>query len=442
MENKNIYVKLKSFLFNFNNDDYIYLIIFSIILGILVSICTFLFRLCFETLQIIFYGVSLDSTSIQLQNIPWYITLLVPTFGGLVIGILIYKFMPNKRPTGIADLMTINSKLKSNYSIILAIKGALINTLSLGIGASVGSVGPIVHIGGTIGYFFSSKLKSNSDFITIMIACGVASAISTLFNAPIAGVIFALEIIVKKYNIETFVPILLSSAVSTIISRLYFGPLTTFNIPQLEFNSFMELPLFIILGTLCSVIAIIFIKLIFSCENFYNRRNIPIWTRPGIGGVVVGLIAIFAPEILGVGYYGTNLALSSSIPLWFCIVLVIGKTGATGICLGSRFGGGIFIPSIFIGTMLGSCFGIIANIYFPDFASSIGFYTLIGMGAVAAPILGAPISLIMITFELTGQYEVIIASMITVSISCLIYKRTKLESFFKTQLYIRKAIEK
>ena len=442
MKSKNKYIKLKNIFFNFINDDYFYLIILSIIVGILVSIFAILFRLSFETLQTLFYSAPLDSNSIKLGDIPWYILLIVPTIGGLVIGILLHNFMPNRRSTGIADLMTINSKSKNDYSIILAAKGALINILSLGVGSSVGREGPIVHIGGVIGSFFSSKLKSNPELITIIIACGVASAVSASFNAPIAGVFFALEIIIKKNKIETFIPIIISSAIGTIISRIYFGSSSTFSVPYLEFNSYTEIPIFIILGILCSSIAIIFIKSIFVCENFYNQKNIPIWSRPVIGGFIVGLISIFAPEILGVGYYGTNLALSSSIPLWLCMFLVLAKTGATGICLGSRFGGGVFSPSIFIGAMIGSCFGAITNNFFPELASSIGFYTIIGMGAVAAPILGAPISTILITFELTGKYEVIIASMITVSISCLIYKKTKLESFFKIQLYKRNETEK
>ncbi len=410
---------------------------FSILVGIIVSICAVLFRLSFETLQIFFYNVSLDDNSVKLDDIPWLIILLTPTIGGFVIGILVYNFMPYKRSTGIADLIEINSISKNNFSLVTAIKGAFINTLSIGVGASVGREGPIVHIGGIIGSFFSSKLKMNKNSMNILIACGVASAVSASFNAPIAGVLFAMEIIIKKNNFETFIPIVISSAIGSVISRIYFGPLAIFSLQELSFNSFAEIPLFIFLGILSSFIAYIFIKSIFLCENLYNKKNIPIWSRPAIGGFIVGLIAIITPEILGVGYYGTNLALSSSIPLWLCMFLLLAKIGATGICLGSRFGGGIFSPSIFIGAMLGSCFGTSVGIFFPELASSISFYTIIGMGAVAAPILGAPISTIMISFELTGQYEVVIASMIAISISCLIYKKTKLESFFTIQLIKR-----
>ncbi|PPR78358.1 MAG: H(+)/Cl(-) exchange transporter ClcA [Alphaproteobacteria bacterium MarineAlpha2_Bin1] len=438
---KNIFHQKRIF-FNFNNNTNVLIIIFSILIGILVSIFAILFRICFEILQIVFYSTSLDKGSTKLEDIPWLIILLVPTLGGLVIGILVYNLMPLKRSTGIADLMTINSDSNNDYSIITALKGALINTLSIGVGASVGREGPIVHIGGVIGHLFLSKIKNNQNLGPVLIACGVASAVSASFSAPIAGIFFAIEIILKKNNLYVFVLIVISSVTGSIISRIYFGPGPMFSLEELNFNSFSEIPLFIILGIFCSIIAIVFIKSLFLFESLYNKNNVPIWFRPAIGGFIVGIIAIFAPEILGVGYYGTNLALTSSIPFWFCMFLIIAKVGATSICLGSRFGGGVFSPSIFIGAMLGGCYGIIVNIYFPEFASPIAFYTIIGMGAVAAPILGAPISTIIISFELTGQYEVIIASIITVSISCLIYKKTKLESFFKIQLYKRNQTEK
>ena len=138
---------------------------------------------------------------------------------------------------------------------------------------------------------------------------------------------------------------------------------------------------------------------------------------------------------------GTNSALVASIPLWSGVILIFAKIGATGICIGSRFGGGVFSPSIFIGAMLGSSFGIIISNFYPELATNNGFYALIGMGAVAAPVLGAPISTIMIAFELTGQFEVIIASMLSISISCLIYQKTKLGSFFDVQILRRKEIK-
>ncbi len=442
MNNKKYIFKAKNLYFKFINDTTLLVIIFPIIIGILVSFFAIIFRLSFETLQLIFFNTSLDNISVRLQDIPWFIILFVPTIGGLVIGILVYNFMPFGRSTGIADLIEINSDHKSDYSIKTALKGGIINTLSIGVGASVGREGPIVHIGGVIGSLFFSKIKKNQNLKPLLIACGVASAVSASFNAPIAGVLFAMEVILKKNSLNTFIPIIISSLIGSVISRKYFGSAPIFNLVELNFKSFAEIPLFIILGIFCSLIGLIFIKSIFLFENLYNSNNVPIWLRPAVGGFVVGVIGIFAPEVLGVGYYGTNLALTSSIPFWFCMFLIFAKVGATSICLGSRFGGGVFSPSIFIGAMLGSCFGILTNMYFPDFASPVAFYAIIGMGAVAAPILGAPISTIMISYELTGQYEVILASIITISISCLIYKKTKLESFFIVQLYKRNQIEK
>ncbi len=419
-------------------DEQLLTILLSLIIGTLAAYAAISFKLIFEILQKIFYGTSLDSSIYNLENISWILILIVPSIGGLAVGLLIYFFMPNKRSTGVADIIIYKKNSYSKIPISETIKGSIINFFSIGIGASVGREGPVVHLGGAITTYVTDKLKLNPNLSIVLLGCGVASAVSASFNAPIAGVFFAIEVVIRKYNIETFTPIVISSVIGTIISRLHFGSFTEFNFPNYNYNSIIELPAFFVLGIISAIIAISLIKTIFYCDIFYEKNRIPIWARPAIGGFLVGLIGLYAPQILGVGYLSTNSVLVSSIPFWVAISLIIAKTAATGICLGSRFGGGIFSPSIFIGAMLGYSYGVIINNLFPDFSTNISLYALVGMGSVAAPVLGAPISTIMIAFELTGQFEVIIASMLSISISCLIYKKSKLGSFFDIQSFIRK----
>ena len=371
------------------------------------------------------------------RNQPWWVILVTPAIGGLIVGIMLEKLMTGKRTFGVADVIATRAQTSQRIPFRQGLYSALISTISLGFGASAGREGPVVHLGATISSFFSHKLGHGGRATRILLACGVASAVSASFNAPIAGVLFAHEVILGHYAASAFVPIVISSVAGTILSRLYFGETAAFIIPDYQITSYWEFPAFALLGVVCALVAIGFQATLVGADWTARHVNMRLWMRPVLGGLLIGGIALLYPEILGVGYEATNQALKGELPLIMLVSLLIVKTLATAITLASRFGGGVFSPALYLGAMTGGAYGLFAAGLFPDLASSGGLYAIIGMGAVAASVIGAPISTVLIVFELTGGYTLTIALLITIAISHGITQALHGRSFFHWQLEMR-----
>ena len=263
-----------------------------------------------------------------------------------------------------------------------------------------------------------------------MSAAGVAAA----FNAPIAGTFFALEVVIGHYALHAFAPVVIAGVSGTVIARIHLGDFPAFVVPDYVIGSFFEFPSFFLLGIVCAIVAIVFMRSIMFAEDMVNRTQAPIWTRPAAGGLAVGLMAIFLPQVLGVGYEATDTALKGGFGLWLLLTLIVAKTAAVAVSLGCRFGASVFSPALFVGAMTGGAFGIIAGSVFPELASSPGFYAIVGMAAVAASVLGAPISTTLIAFELTGEFAVTIAVVVAIAVSSIITQQVAGRSFFQWQL--------
>ncbi len=308
------------------------------------------------------------------------------------------------------------------------------NALSLGVGASTGREGPVVHLGAALSAAVARTLKLGDALSHTLLGCGVAAAVAASFNAPIAGVFFALEVVIGHYTLSAFAPIVLSAVVGTIISRIYFGDFPAFIVLDHTIASFWEFPAFALLGVACAIVAIAFIRTTGLVENVVERASMPRWLRPAAGGLVVGLIILAFPQVFGIGYAATNAALHGTLTLTLLLTLVVVKMAASAVCIGSGFGGGVFSPSLFMGAMLGGAFGIIVTLPFPELSSGREAYAIVGMGAVAGAVLGAPISTIMVIFELTGDYALTIAVMIATVVAALIVHHGFGFSFFTWQL--------
>ena len=265
----------------------------------------------------------------------------------------------------------------------------------------------------------------------------MASAVYASFNAPIAGVLFAHEVVLGHYAKRAFIPIVISSVMGKIATRLWFGDAAAFSIPAYQITSFLEIPAFALLGVTCGIIAIIFQFSLIATDYVARSIIMPLWLRPAIGGLMIGCIGVFLPEILGVGYEATDMALKNQITPAMLIILIAAKTAATSIMLASRFGGGVFSPSLYIGAMTGGGFGLIASSVFPELASSEGLYAILGMGALAGAVIGAPISTVVMVFELTGGYALFLALLLTVSIAVGVNQAIHGRSFFQWQLETR-----
>lgn len=412
--------------------------ILAILAGITVAYAAIGFRYLITITQGLILGSAKENILTHVESLLWWQILLSTISGGLAVS-FIYRFlMKSQRGYSIADVMEANAIRHTRIPARAGLLSALASAIALGAGSSAGREGPVVHLGATVSSWISQKLHLPPAMSRTILGCGVAAAISASFNAPIAGVFFALEVILGHYALGTFAPIVIASVTAAIISRIHLGDFPAFIIPDYYITTFWEFPAFILLGMVSALAAIILIKSLFFTEDIAARLPLPEWARPPLGGLAIGLLALISPYILGHGYGTTDGALKEAFSLEILLLLIILKIAATSIALGFRFGTGIFSPSLFLGAMVGGAFGFIASSAagsFGDFTFSYGLYAIVGMGAVASAVLGAPISTILIIFELTGDYQITMALMISVVIANLIaHHFLQATSFFHMQL--------
>jgi len=348
---------------------------------------------------------------------PVWQVLLIPTAGGLLVGLFLQFVMPGGRAMGVADVIEAMALRNGRMRLRDGLSSALVSIVSIGAGASTGREGPMVHLGASMAGGITQRLGLSPHLGRTLLGCGVAASVAASFNAPIAGVFFALEVVVGHYALSAFAPVVIASVAGTVVSRVHLGELPAFLLPQFGVNSLWEYPAFLVLGAVCAGIAIIFMRSIFFTERVVDSLKVPNWLKPAAGGLAVGALAVEFPQVLGVGYEATDAALNELLPLWLLLLLIPLKTAATAISLGCRFGGGVFSASLCIGAMTGGAFGLIAAGIFPHLAASHGAYSIVGMSALAAATLGAPISTILIVFELTGDYQITVAVMLATSIA-------------------------
>ncbi len=409
----------------------------AVLIGIVVSGAAILFRLAIGLVQWPWLGTMSEDVASAAAATPWWVILFTPALGGLVVGLYLEKFQPGRRAGGVADVIEARANGGRGLRFWSGLSSAAVTVFSLGVGGSAGREGPVVHLGATLGTAVCDVFRLPDSARRVLLACGVASAVSASFNAPIAGALFAHEVILGHYALSAFVPIVIASVMGTLLSRLWFGDIAAFTIPDYQITSYWEIPAFALLGITCALVAVLFQFALIGTD--WVERNIPVkfWMRPVAGGLAVRAIALVFPEVLGVGYEATDKALKHELSIGIMLSLLVAKTAATAITLASRFGGGIFSPSLYLGAMTGGAFGLIAASVFPELASSEGLYAILGMGAVAAATLGAPVSTAMIVFELTGGYALSIALLITVSIATGITQAIHGRSFFHWQLEMR-----
>jgi CIC family chloride channel protein len=411
--------KLKKSLLDRVRYDHILLAFLAAIIGVTIAYAAIGFRELISLVQYYAYGTGDERMVEVVRALPWWQIVLTPIVGGLIVAVFQKLFADGKKPESVADVIEANALRDGKMSWKTGLTSALMTATSLGVGASAGREGPVVHMGASLASFIAQKLNLTPAVTRTLLACGVASAVSASFNAPIAGVFFALEVVMGHYAVHTFAPVVIAGVAGTMVSRAHFGDFPAFIIPDITMGTYWELPAFAILGIVASLVAIAFSHNLILSEKIGEKLPMPNWLLPPVGGLIVGLIALKVPEILGVGYEAVDNTLKGSYELQFLLVLLVAKIIATGVSVGFRFGGGVFGPSLFLGAMTGGAFGLVATSLFPDLASDPNAYAIVGMGAVASSVLGAPVSTILIVFELTGDYAVTIAVMVASSISAL-----------------------
>ncbi|MEJ6389080.1 chloride channel protein [Gymnodinialimonas ulvae] len=412
----------------------------ALIIGVLAGFAALLFRKGISWLQTTLYGVE-DVRMLHsfAESLPWWMILIIPVCGGLVVGLILHRFTPDGRVRSVADVIEGAALNDGRVEGRAGLASALASLITLGSGGSSGREGPVVHLAAVISSKISIWIKADGITGRDLLGCAVAAAVSASFNAPIAGAIFALEVVLRHFAVHAFAPIVIASAAGTIINRIEFGNVTEFMLVNDEMLQFyVELPAFLLLGIFSGFVAVLFMRGTFWAEDMgtalQNRINLPRWLRPAIAGLLLGGIAIWFPHIIGVGYETTSAALTGELLLWEAVVFAILKAIAAAITIAGRMGGGVFSPSLMIGAIMGLAFGLVATGIFPDVSGSETLYALAGMGAVAAAVLGAPISTTLIVFELTGDWQTGLAVMVAVSMSTAISTKMVHRSFFLTQL--------
>ena len=440
MDNKNSSKSLVSHstLRSLLSDEHTIMVVLGILVGVAGGYGAVGFRYLINFIQSISYGSS-DELLGVIQSIPWYMRIAIPAIGGLIVGPIVYFFAREAKGHGVPEVMyAVALKQGIIRKRIVFIK-ALVSAVCIGTGGSVGREGPIVQIGSAVGSSLGQLFNVSGNRIRTMVGCGAAAGIAATFNAPIAGSLFAIEIILGEFEIASFSPIIISAVSATAISRHYLGNLPAFILPQYILHSPMEFPLYAILGIICALVAVGFTLFLYRAEDAWDSIKFPEYLKAVIGGLIMGSMGLVFPQVLGVGYGAIDLALMVKLSWWFMALLVLFKILATSITIGSGGSGGIFAPSLFMGAMAGGAFGSVVHSLFPSVAVSAGAYAVVGMGAVVAATTHGPLQAILIIFEMTGDYKIILPLMITCIISTLVARKLCGESIYTFKL-IRRGI--
>ena len=417
-ESKDFYQNLKEMFASIANrlhiSDQTFLIVLAVFVGIGAGFAAIGFRMLISMFNDLFFGNAKN----VLSFLGDYYVILVPAVGGLLVGPIIYFFAREAKGHGVPEVMAAVALKGGRIRPRVVLVKAFASAISIGSGGSVGREGPIVQIGSALGSTVGQIFKMSDQRIRDLVAAGAAGGIAATFNAPIAGVIFALEVIIGQFTTKTFSLIVISSVTASVIGRTFAGNAPAFIVPEYAMHHWGELFLYVILGILAGIFGIVYIKVLYKFEDFFDSMVvIPEYLRPVVGGLAVGLMGYFYYQIFGVGYETIESALRAELLLGLMLTLLVLKLVATSITIGSGGSGGVFAPGLYMGAMLGGSFGVIVNMLFPGMTASYGAYAVVGMGAVFAGSAKAPITAILILFEMTNDYRIILPLMIAVVIS-------------------------
>ncbi|GLY80297.1 chloride channel protein [Actinoallomurus iriomotensis] len=351
---------------------------------------------------------------------PWFV-LLAPVVGGLLYGPLVQRFAREARGHGVPEVMFAVAQRGGRIAPRVAVVKSLASALCIGSGGSVGREGPIVQIGSALGSSIGQALRLTENRLRILVACGAAGGIAATFNAPLAGVFFAMELILRDFTAESFGAVVLASVTASVVGRAALGDTAFLQLPAFHVSHPAEYLLYAGLGVLAGAAGVGFTRVLYLVEDLCDWAwRGPEWLRPAAGGLVLGGLLLALPQMYGVGYPVLENAIGGRYLIGFLLLLLAGKALATSLTIGIGGSGGVFAPSLFMGAMAGSAYGIVAHHLAPGLATSPGAYGLVGMGAVFAGAARAPITAVIIMFELTGEYSIILPLMLAIVLATVV----------------------
>lgn len=390
-------------------DALIQLAVLGTVAGMLTGLVIISFRLLIESAQIAFlpYG-----NPENYEGLPIHLRVLLPILGALLIAVL-YKLLAKKdHSVGVSHVM----ERLSYHQGYLGIRNLLLQYLGGAIaiisGQSLGREGPAIHLGAATSSLVGQQLGLPNNTIRTLVACGTAAAIGASFNTPLAGVIFALEVVMMEYTLASFLPVILSAVSATAVTRAVFGAEVVFSVPNFQLTNLLELPYVMFLGVMTGIAAFLFIYL--TKLSAIAGKNLPLWAKFTIAGSVTGLLAISTPQIMGIGYDTVNYSLVNNIGFGLLLAIFAAKLIATACSIGLGLPAGLIGPTFVIGASLGGVMGILAQPIFPELASNPGMYALIGMAAMMGATLQAPLAALTAVFELTSNPNIILPGMLAI----------------------------
>ncbi|WP_290652484.1 chloride channel protein [Aquisalimonas sp.] len=344
-------------------------------------------------------------------------TITVPAAGGLAVG-LMHRLIPEGRPHSPADVIAAVQTRRGRLPARAGLLSACSGLVSLGCGASVGQYGPLVHMGGTLGSLSARLLHAGRTDDNIAIAAGVSAVIATAFNAPLAGIVFAHEVVLRHYALRAFAPVAAASIVGYVLAEVVFERGALFSVAETGVPQAWEFGAFLVIGALGALVAGAYVHAILGVGRMAARMPLPPAVRPAIAGAALGLTALWVPDILGMGQETLRLATIDGAfgGAELALVLVL-KLLATAVCIGMGFGGGVFSPALVVGTLFGALCGSLVGLVVGDQGASLAVYAVCGMVAVTAPVIGAPLTSLLIVFELTGNYVLTTAALASIALA-------------------------
>ncbi|ADI74754.1 Cl- channel voltage-gated family protein [Methanohalobium evestigatum Z-7303] len=421
MQDSSLIQKTKGYIYQWFQNESVFTNTLATVVGILTGLAIVIYEHLIKDFTDFFFGT--------VSQYPSYFVILVPATGGLLVGLISYMFV-NSRRSDVEEIIESSAlhdgKIRHKYAFL----EVLSSLISISSGGSVGKESPGVLAGSGIGSYVAHILKTNREHSKILVGCGASGGIAAAFNAPLAGVVFVVEVIFGELKSNTFIPIVVAAVFSNLVSNMIFG------VMPIEVSYFKlvspvnELFLYLILGVLAGVVSIIIIRSMYLFYDGFHKLPFHPISKPAIGGLGVGLIGLFYPQIFGVGYNVIMNVLANEFTMQLMLILLFLKIFAFSLTLGSGGSGGSIVPALFVGAMLGGVYGNIVNGIFPDMTAEAGAYAMVGMGSVFAGTLHAPLTGMLILFELTRDYQLILPLMFACVISNAIANALHLESLY------------
>jgi chloride channel protein, CIC family len=391
-----------------------FIMMLAALVGAVGGVGAIVFRLMISAIQTAFFSDLLPRVTFYVWNLNLGIMLL-PAIGGLLIGVVVYDIAPETRGTGIPQVMEAYTLEGGRIRARIAALKVLVSSVTLGSGGSAGREGPITQIGAATGSAMGRLLRLNEDEVKLLVVSGVAAGIAGTFNAPLGGALFGIEILQRRFSWRGTAPIILASVVGTAVASVAFGLGPAIAAPTFNLVSPAELGMYFLLGVIFGVLSYAWVRTFYLIEDFFTRLRLTGILKVALGGLLVGAIGMFFPSygILGVGYGGIELVLAGGITLTLALVLAVAKILATSMTIGSGGSGGIFAPTLYVGAMFGGVLGLIFARILPGVITQPFGFSLSGMGALFAGAARAPLTSMIIIPEMTGDWGLLPALMIS-----------------------------